>query len=1105
TIAVPSKCSKALTTTTTTAVPPPPPQAVGGGGAGGVGGKPMIQPKVLASVAPPPPLVSNHRGGWMTAQQQQAATAVALNNNNKAALPMGFPSSSSSLLQFSQPRNNNNNNGNTANNSGANYTQHQHQATKKQRSNNGGAIVPPSGGGMTTTIQVNKSHLPQAQQQPQPPCHEGQEICVKCQFPGADVRIRCNGGGGGCAFHARCVDLLSVCGDVSNNNSAAAGPNNPTSSNKRGNINNKNQEEEEEKCIQRCPHCYRPASGMEILPLSFIEMDRVQQNARTAFMNGCAGLGLASSSSSAPTSSMGGMMNVNNKRPNDTNNNNMMLLSMGYPTHIPSHSGAQPPRRSVQCYDPSQPRTGRWSDEEILFRDTLISHFLSGNLPLSNGLKLNDFLPVMLKSKQSRLAKKMKHAKLSTKYFYPKMCCVSTVQCAQELSRMERDFVASIPDPVERSEVAFHMSAQWREHFAQRCHSLRIAFDGHKWLGSVEDMERRLAFEKERHRLVKRRFMMGKAMEKDGKSLEQGVFVNGDNNGREEFELVVEKSVSNSGGRRNSFSGDLDGCGAGGISSGVGGKDKEGSVNVWSSNEPNFKHAAPFLAGIASYIERNGVPFEHVDVWVPSFVEGASTQAAADNASSSSSSIAAPSPPNGNFRLCFGGSVTMGVQIVNSNGGGDETSTSSSSSNTATNTTSSSNNNKPMKRLSLTPDEKSNFGLFGDYSEKFSFNSGCGLPGRIYKSGIPAWEQFVSEAHPGLFERRGGAVQFGVKTALGMPIDSPNVGRVVLVLYSKYDRPKDERLVWRMMTDLKLLNPCPRWKLVVEVDSPCAVGGEGGKSSSSSLQAPPPAATAAAAGDFGVWSNPAKGYTRSDSASSAASGAPSSHNSVGGGGAITNTKDKLIQDLILLLGESIPSNLNSPLGQQLQHIMPLRLILLRGNKRSPEEEALIDTVLVLYESYTHAGRSRSDIAVMVARDFQFHLGHQQGLALRYGYPTQQPNHPQQQQQQQRPHQGSSPSMYGAAAQPPVPPPMPPMGNTPLMGPVHGYNSNVQHHARTTSMGSYKSPILMGSNPIVYYAAQHQQQHQHHHPRSQSMSILPRQTSPVASPRSTVSR
>ena len=49
-----------------------------------------------------------------------------------------------------------------------------------------------------------------------------------------------------------------------------------------------------------------------------------------------------------------------------------------------------------QCYDPAVPRTGRWTDEELAFRDVLIGQFLGGNLPLGNGVKLNDFLANMV-------------------------------------------------------------------------------------------------------------------------------------------------------------------------------------------------------------------------------------------------------------------------------------------------------------------------------------------------------------------------------------------------------------------------------------------------------------------------------------------------------------------------------------------------------------------------------------------------------------------------------------------------------------------------------------------------------------------------------------
>jgi hypothetical protein len=98
----------------------------------------------------------------------------------------------------------------------------------------------------------------------------------------------------------------------------------------------------------------------------------------------------------------------------------------------------------------------------------------------------------------------------------------------------------------------------------------------------------------------------------------------------------------------------------------------------------------------------------------------------------------------------------------------------------------------------LTSDEKFNMYAFGDYSQKFSFDVGCGLPGRVYESGRPTWEQSVHNAPHSHFERCGGARQWGIKTVLGIPIASPNVGRIVVTLYSCHDRPKDEDLVSRL-------------------------------------------------------------------------------------------------------------------------------------------------------------------------------------------------------------------------------------------------------------------------------------------------------------------
>lgn len=67
----------------------------------------------------------------------------------------------------------------------------------------------------------------------------------------------------------------------------------------------------------------------------------------------------------------------------------------------------------------------------------------------------------------------------------------------------------------------------------------------------------------------------------------------------------------------------------------------------------------------------------------------------------------------------------------------------------------------------------------------------------------------------------------------------------------------------------------------------------------------------------------------------------------------------------------MPSDQTTPLGRQLHNIMSLRLVLLHQN-RSPPDQQLAESIATLYESYVRAGRSRPDITLMLARDFEFH-------------------------------------------------------------------------------------------------------------------------------------
>ena len=131
--------------------------------------------------------------------------------------------------------------------------------------------------------------------------------------------------------------------------------------------------------------------------------------------------------------------------------------------------------------------------------------------------------------------------------------------------------------------------------------------------------------------------------------------------------------------------------------------------------------------------------------------------------------------------------------------------------------------------------------------------------------------------------------------------------------------------------------PSPKWKLVVDVG-----------------EADPVAAVAP--GQTGVNANISQGSIElSDSGSDFEKAA---------------ARDSRIDEVVSLLGELMPSDPNSALAPYLSGFMSLRLLLLRPS-RSPEEAERARTMLDSYTSYSHGGRSRADIGVMLARDYMF--------------------------------------------------------------------------------------------------------------------------------------
>lgn len=395
----------------------------------------------------------------------------------------------------------------------------------------------------------------------------------------------------------------------------------------------------------------------------------------------------------------------------------------------------------------SDRRTGRWTTEEIALCDKLIDTFQAGHLPIVDGMKLNDFLGNMLKSKQSRLTKKMKNAKLSSKTFERSLGFVADVIQAREFSELEECFFHSVQCHQERAEIKFHMQKEWRELFSNLCVSIGQPLDADNWLSSVEEMDRRASHAKEAARVARRKLMMGFALRHDAKNSDIGVFIE---HADDALQAAEESAAA--------FVLGAEGADADDVLALLADKSMlESSKPSGSSGEfagSSLLHSAPFLSRALSYMQRHHVPFEHIDLWVPSFVPSSGAESAEGTS----------------CRLCYAGNATVDLQVAQDG----------------------------KCTLPLSAEDHFNLFSFGDYSQKFSFDVGCGLPGRVYQSGMPTWEQSVMNAPHHHFERGGGARQWGIKTVVGIPIASPSVGRIVVVLYSRHDREKDQELVGRL-------------------------------------------------------------------------------------------------------------------------------------------------------------------------------------------------------------------------------------------------------------------------------------------------------------------
>ena len=556
-------------------------------------------------------------------------------------------------------------------------------------------------------------------------------------------------------------------------------------------------------------------------------------------------------------------------------------------------------------------RTGRWTAEETIYCDKLAQKFVDGRLPLTEGIKLNEFLSDMLKSKQSRLTKKMKNAKLSSKTFKRTSGYLADAAEAREFSDYEDAFFNSLQNRLERAEMRFHIQKEWRETFSTYCVSHGQTLNVDEWLESVEEMEKRVHRAKDVERIQRRKMMMGHALRQDSQAPNSGVRISRGTGGLLDSTSIdsVASSSQTTLQHHNGGTGVLGSEGSSSISSTplVGISHHLSSATTDPSYSSISQHeSAPFLYRIIEYMNRHSVPFEYVDLWVPSNVPDPQDESSQDGLSTGGSNVTC--------RLCFAGYAVAKNVVIDTVGS-----------------------------VAMSPEENFMLATFGDYSRIFSFDVGCGIPGKVYKSNVPSWEQNVHQASKRDFERVGGGMQCGIRTLVGKPVDSPNVGRIVVIIYSRYDRVRDADLVMRLKAMFERLMPMPTWKLVVDIGAE-EVGQQ-------------------------MLAMQHQQYQSSEVAATTHS--------------LAHTGDQLTSEVISIFAEHMPSDPISPAFEYLQGLMALRLLLLRP-LRNDNEQAIVDTILSSYSSYKSRGRSRSEIAVMLARDFMYlnpHANSQQSMSL----------------------------------------------------------------------------------------------------------------------------
>jgi hypothetical protein len=664
----------------------------------------------------------------------------------------------------------------------------------------------------------------------------------------------------------------------------------------------KNQEQSQ---LFLCPFCQSgTVSGIYLFPLSLEELEKA--------------VALKKASSSPETSNS--VFGDKRKRDEDPVTQDDIAFSV--------YSRWRTGSRSMLA-DNDQHRTGRWTDTEMAYVDHLVMIFDEGKLPIAEGVKLNTLLCDLLLCKSSRLTKKMKNAKLSTRAFKaaPSGAVIVSQENCQILSALQETFLSGQSSETAQLELRFSVTRQWRAYFSNYCMQAGYLFlDAKDWISSIEELEGRASAAEERVRKIRRKCMSqalcsqnsngmlndtmkqsppfgssqvaeGPKMDYVASSLMPGCHQLDSPALTSTTAHLEQKQQSR---RARTFSEDFDVV----LRDLAGGPDAA-AAKSHSTSAPRAAPPKTFLDALRLLMETPNSPYQHADIWVPSLSQNGGS---------------------GNVvQLLHAGYVTRRDQSEGSYSSQND---------------------------------------FGEYSKSFTFLPGQGLPGRVYATGQASWDFKLFSLDPSHFARASGANVYGIKTATGIPINTQGVGRMVVVLYSCNDLIQDSWLTNEFAAALAKYSPQPKWKLVVDTNE-----------NSNSFATPTDAKFQLRTKEKSLNQTlETTGIVSPVSTSTEPHRATSPY-------ASSETKtDSIEQEIINLLGHEAAnfhtmaitnlSNSSDPDHLFPQYMM-IRLLLLReASRRSSEENDMIEILKSSYQSYSKSStRSNPDLAKLLVRDW----------------------------------------------------------------------------------------------------------------------------------------